>query len=55
MPAAIATTLILHDNSVVGSDTRLAPPQVTVRALATERCARLLVKVRVRLMTPTCP
>jgi hypothetical protein len=36
IPAAFATTLILHDNSVVGSATRQAPPQVTVSRTAEE-------------------
>src|SRR6266446_1784664 len=53
IPAAFATTLILHNNSVVGSDTRRAPTPMEMVAAATEQCAPAMVKVRLRVMTPT--
>jgi len=43
----------LHNNSVVGSDTRRAPTPMEMVAAATEQCAPAMVKVRLRVMTPT--
>jgi AraC-like DNA-binding protein len=51
IPGALATILISPENFAAGSVTRQAPPQVTVRALATEQCAPGLLIVRDRLTT----
>jgi hypothetical protein len=48
IPAALATILISPENFAASSVTRQAPPQVTARGLATERCAPVLMKVRDR-------